>query len=145
MANFVIYNKAKYDVGFKRPGDVEVNVHPGRFVNLTDTEVLYEAACMQKWLADGVLKCEDDAVYELLGITREKAVVACTDEEIIGKLKLNIKQFKQWLDGLDSAATLQRVFDVACGYDALAQNKVELIEKATGKSIAVKRKQSEVE
>lgn len=144
MANFRIYNKAKYDVGFRRPGDVEVTIHPGRFVNLTDVEVLYEAPCMQKWLSDGVLTCEDDAVYDMLGINREKAIVAYTDEEIIAKLKLSMKQFKTWIETLDSAATLNRVFEVACNYDALAQNKAEIIEQITGKSISIKRKQADL-
>ena len=100
---------------------------------------------MQKWLADGVLTCDDDAVYDLLGITRDKAIVAYTDDEIIAKLKMNMKQFKQWFESLDSAATLNRVFEVACGYDSLAQNKAEFIEQVTGKSISIKRKQSDLD
>lgn len=141
MAIYNIYNKVRYNIGFRRPGGLEVNLAPGKFISLTDDDIYYEATCMTNWLKDGVLWCPNDELYNLLNISRDKALVAQDDKDIIGKFKLNAKQFGAWLDELDSAAVLQKVFEVACGYDNLPMNKLEAIEKKTGKSISIARKQ----
>jgi len=141
MAIYNIYNKVRYNIGFRRPGGLEVNLAPGKFISLTDDDIYYEATCMTNWLKDGVLWCPNDELYNLLNISRDKALVAQDDKDIIAKFKLNAKQFGAWLDELDSAAVLQKVFEVACSYDNLPMNKLEAIEKKTGKSISIARKQ----
>lgn len=141
MAVYNVYNKAKYNVGFHRPGGLEVNLTPGKFISLSDDDIYYEATCMTNWLKDGVLWCPNDELYALLNINRDKALVAQDDKDIIDKFKLNIKQFTKWLDELESEAVLQKVFEVACGYDNLPNNKSEVIEQKTGRSISIARKQ----
>lgn len=145
MGTFNIYNKAKYNVGFRRPGGLEVNLTPGKFIALTEDDIYYEATCMTNWLKDGVLWSPNDEVYNLLNITREFAVVAQDDKDIIAKFKLNAKQFTAWLDEIDSKAVLQKVYEVACEYDGLPMNKMEIIEKKTGKSISMGRRQRDEE
>ena len=97
------------------------------------------------WLKDGVLWSPNDEVYNLLNITREFAVVAQDDKDILAKFKLNAKQFTAWLDEIDSKAVLQKVYEVACEYDGLPMNKMEIIEKKTGKSISMGRRQRDGE
>lgn len=140
---YMIHNNTKYNVGFHRPGDIEVNLAPGKFISLTEAEIGYEAFCMHQWLADGVFYCEDERPYEMLGITREAAIVSFSEDEIVNKLKAPMKQFTVWLDEITSSAALEKIFEVAVGYDALPLKKAEMIESKTGKTISIARKMKE--
>lgn len=140
MANYQVWNKTKYDIGFYKPGDIGVNVQHGKFVVVNESDVAYNGAWFKARLEDGAFYCEDDGLYEMLGIGREKAIVAQPDDDIIAKLKQPMKGFTAWLKTVDTPDALQKVFDVACAYEDLTQKKRDMIEAATGKSIANGRK-----
>lgn len=141
---YIIYNKTGYNIGFRRPNGLEVNLAPGRLITLSELDILYEAPCMTKWLKDGAFHCDDVRLYEMLGIDRGAAIVSLTDADVIEKFKAPMRAFTAWLDSLDGEAVLERVFAAACKYDDLPVKKLEMIEKKSGKSIATYRKATEL-
>ncbi len=145
MAEFMIENTTNYGVGFHRFNGIGVNIPAGKRVNVSEDDVINESEAMTRWLKDGVLYCKDEKLYEMLGITKEHAVVAMTDDEIRAKFKLPVKQFTTWLDEQDGAYVLGRIADVAIKSDELAQKKLEMIEKKTGVAITAMRKLKENE
>lgn len=140
MADYIIENAAKFSVGLRKFNGVAVNIAPGKRVSLSEDDILNESRAMSRWLGDGVLKCADPKVYELLGITTENAVVSMTDEEIQQKFKQPMKGFAKWLEEQDSSYVLNRIVEAAIAYDDLPQKKLELIEKKTGAHISEMRR-----
>lgn len=139
-SRYKLTNATKYNIGFFKPGKVEENIQPGRFVFLTEDEIKYEAFCMELWLRSGELVAEDPAVYAMFGINKDEAIVCLSDDEIREKFKAPLKAFSVWLSELNGSAVKRRVFDVACRTDTLPIKRIELIEKATGFSVQDYRK-----
>jgi len=142
---FKLMNTTNYTIGFTRPSGAEESIRAGRIAYVTQDEIENEAACMEKWLRSGELVCEDQAVYDLFNIDRTAAIVAYTDDELLEKLKMPMKQFTAWLDELEGEAVLRRVFTVACKADTLPIRKIEMIEKKTGLSVQDVRRRKDDE
>lgn len=132
---YKIINTTKYNIGIKKPGNVEESIRSGGFTYLTQDDIQYEAFCFEKWLRSGELKAEDQAVYDMFGVDKTEAVVAMTDAEILEKFKMPMKAFAAWVDSLSGDAVCRRVGSVAADCDTLSIKKLELIEKKTGMSI----------
>lgn len=140
MADYIIENTTNFGVGLHKFNGLGINIAGGKRVALTEDDIVNEAKALTVWLKDGVLKCNNQKIYEMLGISNEEAVVAMSDAEIQQKFKLGMKQFTAWLDEQDSPYVLDKIAEVAAKTDDLAQKKLEMIQKKTGVHVAEIRK-----
>lgn len=135
--NYRIHNRAKFSVGFYKVSGVPAAIVPGRFLLLSEDDLIYNAHAMGEWLRKGTLEADDPHVYELFGLNPGDERIMTMDESAIrGKLKANLRGFTEWLDGIESMEELSRIQQVAACDEGLTSKKAELIEHKTGRTMA---------
>ena len=101
---------------------------------LSIDEIGYNGRAMEKWLKNGSLSSDDEAVYDVFGGKPEKdtMVVAMVDEELKNKLHLPMGQFTKWLNSISDEGALRKIFEYAVSDDDLSVKKLDMIDKKTG-------------
>lgn len=132
---YQLHNRTRFSIGITHENGFQEAIRPGDLTIVAESK-LKKLIARSDALRLGHLYAEDaEALLTERGVKVEDIPNLLTDAQIKAKLAGSQKVLKEWLDGFDDAATLERIAMLAVGMGDLTAAKIRLLEEKLGKPL----------
>lgn len=132
---YQLHNRTWFSIGITHENGFQEAIRPGDLTIVTESK-LKKLIARSDALRLGHLYAEGaEALLTERGVTVEDIPNLLTDAQLKAKLAGSLKVLKEWLDGFDDAATLERIAILAAGMSDLTAAKIHLLEEKLGKPL----------
>ena len=129
MNKYRVNNPTKFPIGVRHYNGTECAIHPGSFTMMTIEEIEYLASIAPKlFMGEKMLRLEDRELAVQLGFIDSVDTPVLDEAEIRRRLKQNVSQVREWLNGIAEGYPIDTICDVAEKMD-LPASKLQLLQE----------------
>ena len=134
---YQLHNRTRFSIGITHENGFQEAIRPGDLTIVTESK-LKKLIARSDALKLGHLYAEDgEALLTERGVVVRDIPNLLTDAELKARLAGNQRALKEWLDGFEDGATLERVGKLAATMGDLTAAKIKLLEDKLGKPLSV--------
>lgn len=132
---YQLHNRTKFSIGITHENGFQEAIRPGDLTIVTESK-LKKLIARSDALRLGHLFAEGaDELLTERGVTIKDIPNLLTDAELKTKLSGSPKTLKDWLDGFEDGATLERIGRIAAAMGDLTAAKIKVLEDKLGKPL----------